>query len=247
MGDEFKKYTIDDYWRGDKRFNVDALDAFNMSRAAKEYNGCIKTDDAIYNALFGQNEEERKIYIDEKYSLEKDRLMNNEELELYKKLMFTKYVQPYIDNGFLEYKGKREFFSNYLGSLGVQDCWKGTKKCWEAWRDILQGREERKYNAAVANAVKTAGVQATNGNGSPAKYCNPRCYTDDPGIPHDSQIELFVDLVLLIPLLLLRIGPVIIFWMLVFFFVHLKANRDAVRNEWEIEYRKTHGINKKGY
>lgn len=248
MADEYKKYTIDDYWRGDKRFNIDALDAFNMDRAAKEYDGCTTIDAVIFNALKGQNEDERRIYMDERYDLkEEDRLMSKEEFAIYQKLMFAKYVQPYIDNGFLEYKGKKTFYSRYLGCLGELDCWKGTNKCWEAWRDILQGKEERKYNAAVANAVKVAGVQAVNGKGKAAKYCCPKCYTDDPGIPHMSIIEAFVNVVLFVPLLLLNIGPVIIFWMWVFFFVHLKAGRDAIRDKWEEDYRKAHRINKKGY
>lgn len=158
-----------------------------------------------------------------------------------------KYIQPLVDEGYLTYIGTEQH--QYFKERTVRK-YEVTKKLYDRWLEIYKEKEEEEKRKVEAERQRQITAAITEVGGSrgekkgigdiPAIYTNPKCYTEDPGIPADSQTEGVRDLILTPFLIMFRWGVPIIVLMWVAWFIHLKQNRKRVRDEWELEYRKYH-------
>ena len=222
----------EDFYRGDKRFYVDALKWFKMYyNVGNEYKMTYDKRQLVDTCVYGEGYERVEYAKKKEVPLEEYHKIYDE--------LFEEYVQPYIDYGFLEYKGKK-LINPWRDH--EEDYWYPTAKCEPAWKEIIYEKTEGKKRRAIEAAVQAAGVQATDGKGVEAKYMNPRCYTEDPGMPGESATELITFAILTIPCLMLYIGPALIAGMWITWIINFIKRREGIRQMWEMDFRRRNGL-----
>lgn len=158
--------------------------------------------------------------------------LKGEELCGYMHKVFKNGFKKYLDMGLISYyrtdeKGMRY----YLIEPKVIEVYHQKYDEHYKW---LMGEVEKIKRAEIQQAIKESGAQPTTSPyGIQAKYTNPKCYSDDPGIPPRSANDAIRNLILTPFLLILKggIGFVILLWFC--WLVQLKKNRDQVRGTWE--------------
>ena len=174
--------------------------------------------------------------------LRDDGIMSKEEREFFEELMFVKYVQPYIDAGYIVYDGKktRPPVHRYAPPT-TDDYWFPTEKCKIDYEKYVEEKKQKKYNEALRKAAIEAGVLSTDGTGKPAEFCNPDCYTNIPIFTTD-QIKIGLGLLVVSGILLITIfAPFIV---LIWVWYLCDVYKDYKQRQFAAEryYRATHGL-----
>ena len=174
--------------------------------------------------------------------LRDDGIMSKEEQEFFKELMFVKYVQPYIDAGYIVYDGKKTSppVHRYAPPT-TQDYWFPTEKCRIDYEKYGEDQKRKRYAAALEKAAREAGVLSTDGTGKPAEFCNPNCYNNIPIFTEEYIKVGIACFVISLPLLITVFAP---FIPLIWTWYICDVYKDYKKRQAFAEhyYRVTHGL-----
>lgn len=180
MGDEALQYGFGKaYYKNDKRIDYEALrllctfayDAPNP----EEYRKHI--DKGTLCRLTISNKYEANIYSNGLCDLILGHGFKTEdEVNFYGELMFIKYVQPYIDEGFIVPNG--QWPKSFEGDKAImEDVWRLTDKCYAVYNQLKNELDNKRRNEALIKAAEKAGVKiTTDGTGKPLEYFDPGTY-----------------------------------------------------------------------
>lgn len=159
-----------------------------------------------------------------------------EELEFYKELIFIKYVQPYIDEGFIEPNG--QWVKRFEGDKAImEDVWKLTDKCYAVYDQLKNELDNKRRNEALIKAAEKAGYKVTtDGTGKPLEYFDPKTY-NIPLIVNEAWANAIVcgvvSFILLFTYYAWVIIPIWIWWIISAIGLrnkHVKANEIRYKN-----------------
>lgn len=169
-------------------------------------------------------------------------IMTKDETDFFIELLFVKYVQPYIDAGYIVYDGKKTKPPIHMYAPAVtEDYWFPTAKCKIDYDKYVEEQKQKKYKAAIEKAAIEAGMTITSGPGKEAEFCNPDCYKNIP-ILTTEQIKMGIACFMIsLPLAITVLSPVIaIIWIQYISSVY----KDYKERQFAAEryYRVTHGL-----
>lgn len=169
-------------------------------------------------------------------------IMNQEEKEFFKELLFVKYVQPYIDAGYLVYDGEktRPPIHAYAPAI-TEDYWFPTEKAKIDYERYVERQKQKRYNEALRNAAMEAGVLSTDGTGKPAEFCNSDCYNNIHLFTPD-QIKLGLCLPIISGILLITIFAPLIALIWIWYICDVYKSYKQRQFAAERYYRATHGL-----
>lgn len=162
-----------------------------------------------------------------------------EEEEKYLKEMQEKYLKQYIDKGFMKYSRtevelddrKRDYF------IITEEMYNESNRILEKRKQQQELNERLDKNLAINKTINELGIAPKPGEKAmEAKYANPRCYTEDPGIPGESATEGVRNLIVTPFFLIFKFGIIIDIILWAVWVYHLIENRKRIRDEWERQY-----------
>ena len=162
------------------------------------------------------------------------------EYEEYLKAMQEKYLTYYIDKGYMKYSRTEVRFERKVDFFIITEKMYKQSVSIRKWRkEQCELTERMMKNLSVNKTVNKLGIAAEPGKkGIEAKYTNPKCYTEDPGIPGESATEGVRNLIVTPFFLIFKFGIIIDVILWAVWIYHLIENRKRVRDEWERQYNK---------